>query len=44
MSRGSKVIACTDKHRQTDRQTDRHDQKQYLPAYAGGNESKKLDS
>ena len=24
------------KHRQTDTQTDRHDRKHYLPAYAGG--------
>ena len=37
MSRGSKVIALTDKNRQTDRQTDRHDRKHYLPTYAGGN-------
>ena len=36
MLRGSKVIAWTD--RNTDRQTDTHDRKQYLPAYAGGNE------
>ena len=37
MLRGSKVIAWTD--RNTDTQTDRHDQKHYLPAYAGGNSS-----
>ena len=47
MLRGSKVIAWTDRHtdtqtdrhidRQTDRHTDRHDRKHYLPAYAGGN-------
>ena len=42
MSRGSKVIALTD--RNTDRQKDththtqRHDRKHYLPAYAGGSE------
>ena len=39
MSSGSKVIAWTDRNtdRQTDTQTHRHDQKHYLPAYAGGN-------
>ena len=34
MSRGSKVLAWTDRH--TDRHTDIHDQKHYLPTYAGG--------
>ena len=34
MSRDSKVTAWTD--RNTDTQTDRHDRKNYLPAYAGG--------
>ena len=33
--KGSKVIAWTD--RNTETQTDRHDRKHYLPAYAGGN-------
>ena len=38
MSRGSKVIAWTDRQTdtQTDTQTDRHDWKHYLPTYAGG--------
>ena len=33
MSRGSKVIAQTDINTKTDRQTDGHDRKHYLPAY-----------
>ena len=39
MSRGSKVIALTDRNTdtQTHRHTDRHDRKHYLPTYAGGN-------
>ena len=43
MSRGSKVIAWTDRNTdtqtdtQTHRQTHRHDWKHYLPAYTGGN-------
>ena len=43
-SRHSKVIAWTDRHtdtqtqRQGDTQTDRHDWRHYLPAYAGGND------
>ena len=37
MSRGSKVIAWTDRNTDTDTQTDRHNWKHYLPAYAGGN-------
>ena len=41
MLSGSKVIAWTDRNtdRQTHTQTDRHDQKHYLPAYAGGNKN-----